>query len=119
VRYSLTSLGRLLSWTIRASWRSCILALGQRFSAATGLVSCYADAMTKLATIIATMALTTAAAAQPLPVPKQGSCPAGYASGSAYCSPMRDTRRAAIVKTGTCPSGFAQSGAYCLEMRRR
>jgi hypothetical protein len=33
------------------------------------------------------VALSSVAAAQPLPVRKLGPCPAGYASGSVYCTP--------------------------------
>jgi hypothetical protein len=60
------------------------------------------------------------AAAQPLPQPKSGQCPAGYSQSGGFCAPMRRDAPAAIPKgSGQCPSGWMQSGAYCLEMRRR
>jgi hypothetical protein len=65
--------------------------------------------------ILTTIALLASPAfAEPLPVPKTGVCPAGYASGAAYCTPMPGTKRHAIVKTGACPANWIQSGAYCL-----
>jgi hypothetical protein len=73
--------------------------------------------MTIICALIAVLLAATAAVAQPLPVPKTGSCPAGYASGASYCSPMQGTRRDAIPKVGQCPSGFMQSGNYCLRQR--
>jgi hypothetical protein len=72
-------------------------------------------------TFIATLVLllaATAAAAQPLPVPKQGGpCPSGYSSGSAYCTPVSPQSPRAIVKTGPCPSGWADNGHFCTEVR--
>jgi hypothetical protein len=63
--------------------------------------------------------LAHAATAQPLPLPKTGQCPSGYASEAAYCVPMRRDTPVAVPKVGQCPSGFVQSGNYCIEMKRR
>jgi hypothetical protein len=72
-------------------------------------------------TIVSLLVLlaATAAFAQPLPVPKQtgGPCPSGYASGSAYCTPVSPRSPRAIVKTGPCPSGWADNGHFCTEVR--
>ncbi|TMJ94225.1 MAG: hypothetical protein E6G74_23280 [Alphaproteobacteria bacterium] len=57
-------------------------------------------------------------AAEPVPLPKTGQCPSGYASEADYCVPMRRDAPIAVPKTGQCPSGFVQSGDYCSEMRR-
>jgi hypothetical protein len=46
--------------------------------------------MTRIAVAVGTLAaLALPAIAQPLPLPKVGSCPSGYASEAAYCAPMR------------------------------
>jgi len=72
-------------------------------------------------TFITTMLLlaATAAAAEPLPVPKQGGpCPSGYSSGSAYCTPVSPRSPRAIVKTGACPGNWSDAGSYCVEPQR-
>jgi hypothetical protein len=71
-------------------------------------------------TVLVLLASITAASAQPLPQPKVGQCPSGYAQSGGFCAPMRSNAPAAIPKgSGQCPSGWMQSGSYCLEMRRR
>lgn len=70
-------------------------------------------------TIPILLATTLAAAAEPRPVAKVGSCPSGYASGAAYCTPMAGTRRDAIPKIGQCPPNWITSGRYCLSPERR
>lgn len=57
--------------------------------------------------------------AEPMPLPKTGQCPSGYASEASYCVPMNDKAPVAIPKVGQCPSGFTQSGAYCLDTKKR
>jgi hypothetical protein len=55
--------------------------------------------MTKMLLVLATMtAMIVSAGAQPLPLPKQPGqqCPAGYASGASYCTPMPGTTRWAV-----------------------
>jgi hypothetical protein len=71
------------------------------------------------ALIIILLAFASTASAQPLPQPKVGQCPSGYAQSGGFCAPMRSDAPAAIPKQGQCPSGWMQSGSYCLEMRRR
>ena len=58
-------------------------------------------------------------ATQPLPVLKNGQCPSGYSSSSAFCAPMGHNHRAAVPKpkNAQCPSGWAQSGNYCLSIK--
>jgi hypothetical protein len=57
-------------------------------------------------TFIATLVLLlAAAAAQPLPVPKTGVCPSGYASSGSYRVPVSDRAPRAVPKVGACPSG--------------
>lgn len=76
--------------------------------------------MTRIAfAIVVLAALALPALAQPLPVPKAGQCPSGYASEAAYCVPMRRDAPVAVPKVGQCPSGFMQSGNYCVDTRRR
>ena len=53
-----------------------------------------------------------------LPVPKVGSCPAGYTESGGYCAPMRAGERPAIPKRGPCPSDWITSGNYCLGPKR-
>jgi hypothetical protein len=69
--------------------------------------------------IIILLASVALAHAAPLPQPKVGQCPSGYAQSGGFCNPMRSDAPAAIPKQGQCPSGWMQSGAYCVEMRRR
>jgi hypothetical protein len=69
--------------------------------------------------ILLMLMLTTAAAAQPLPQEKRGSCPAGYVTSGGYCTPMATTRRDAIPKAGQCPAGWVTSGNYCLGPDKR
>ena len=77
--------------------------------------------MKTLAIVLALVA--TAAAAEPLPVPKPigpgGSCPYGYVTSGSYCTPMQGAQEA-ISKppNGTCPWGWTSSGSYCLRSGR-
>jgi hypothetical protein len=74
----------------------------------------------RLTIVTLVVLITTAAAAQPLPLQKQGPCPSGYRESGAYCAPASSRTPVAIPKErGQCPSGFMQSGAYCIEMRAR
>jgi hypothetical protein len=43
--------------------------------------------MTRTFAIIIAIALASPVLAQPLPVPKSGTCPAGYRESGGYCSP--------------------------------
>jgi hypothetical protein len=72
-------------------------------------------------TVVITLALLTAiaAAAEPLPVPKTGTCPSGYASSGSYCTPTSDRAPRAIPKVGICPGNWSSSGSYCVEPPRR
>jgi hypothetical protein len=73
-----------------------------------------------LVIMLALAALITTAAAQPLPLQKQGQCPSGYRESGNYCAPASSRAPVAIPKErGQCPSGFMQSGNYCIEMKRR
>ncbi len=74
--------------------------------------------MIRISITFAVLLVAGTAAAQPLPLPKTGQCPSGYASEAAYCTPRRGAP-VAVPKVGQCPSGFTQSGAYCIEMGRR
>jgi hypothetical protein len=72
------------------------------------------------AVVVVLLASTVTASAEPLPVRKVGSCPAGYASGADWCKPMAGTKRDAIVKAGSqCPANWITSGAYCLSPEKR
>ena len=74
----------------------------------------------RLTIVTLVVLITTAAAAQPLPLQKQGQCPSGYRESGSYCAPASSRAPVAIPKErGQCPSGFMQSGAYCIEMRAR
>lgn len=60
---------------------------------------------------------SVALAQQPVrPLPKLGSCLAGYYSSGDYCVPSKSgSTRGAIEKSGSgCPVGFYSSGNYCL-----
>jgi hypothetical protein len=71
-----------------------------------------------IATLVLLLAATVADA-EPLPVPKTGTCPSGYASGGSYCTPTSDRAPRAIPKVGVCPGNWSSSGAYCVEPPRR
>jgi hypothetical protein len=60
---------------------------------------------------------SSAALAEPLPVPKTGTCPSGFRESGGFCAPMtRDAPMAVPKPKGQqCPSGFAQSGGARLE----
>jgi hypothetical protein len=76
--------------------------------------------MVRMMTFAVLLLTTTVVMAEPLPVRKAGrQCPAGYASGASYCTPMSGTRRAAIPKQGQCPANWVQSGQYCLSPERK
>jgi hypothetical protein len=47
------------------------------------------------------------------PLPKTGSCPAGYVASGGYCKPGRSARFA-VEKHGGCPAGYQPSGGFCL-----
>jgi hypothetical protein len=55
--------------------------------------------------IIILLASVALAHAAPLPQPKVGQCPSGYAQSGGFCNPMRSDAPAAIPKQGQCPSG--------------
>jgi hypothetical protein len=68
---------------------------------------------------IAQMLSATSALAEPLPQPKPagpgGSCPHGYLSSGAYCTPSQGAQDAiAKPPNGNCPWGWISSGSYCL-----
>jgi hypothetical protein len=72
-----------------------------------------------MATLITTLLISTAALAEPLPVPKPpgpgGSCPHGYRASGSYCVPGHGAQDAvAKPPNGTCPWGWLASGNYCL-----
>jgi hypothetical protein len=76
-----------------------------------------------MATLIITLLISTAALAEPLPVPKPpgpgGSCPFGYTSSGSYCVPSQGARDAvAKPPNGTCPWGWLATGSYCLRSGR-
>ena len=52
-----------------------------------------------------------------IPLAKNGSCPSGYASESAWCVPMKNAPIAAPKGKGQCPSTMRQSGNYCIESK--
>jgi hypothetical protein len=76
----------------------------------------------RTAFVIAVLLLASPALAEPLPLPKPPGqqCPAGFASGAYWCTPMPGSRRDAVVKgQGACPSNWVQSGGFCLSSERR
>jgi hypothetical protein len=75
--------------------------------------------ITKALTLIAGVAFATSAAAQQLPLPKQGGCPPGTRESGGFCVAGEDTRTLAIPTTGPCPSGWITSGAYCTRPAER
>jgi hypothetical protein len=76
--------------------------------------------MTRLTITALLLFIPTTAAAQPLPLQKQGPCPSGYRESGGYCAPASSRASVAIPKErGHCPAGFMQSGNYCIEMRAR
>jgi hypothetical protein len=69
--------------------------------------------------IIIALLISTAALADPLPVPKPqgpgGSCPFGYTASGPYCTPSPGAQDAiAKPSNGTCPWGWTSSGSYCV-----
>jgi hypothetical protein len=79
--------------------------------------------MTNASAVVILLATTIGAMAQPLPIPRvQGQqCPAGYASGAHWCTPLPSTTRDAVAKPRgvACPSGWIESGGACLSPPRR
>jgi hypothetical protein len=71
------------------------------------------------AIICALLILASPALAEPLPVPKNGQCPAAFLTSGGYCTPSPTERRQAIPKLGQCPANWIQSGNYCLSPERR
>ncbi|MEQ1558107.1 MAG: hypothetical protein ABL933_04095 [Methyloglobulus sp.] len=55
-------------------------------------------------------------AQQEKPLPKTGSCPAGYSTSGGYCKPTQRARFA-VEKHGGCPAGYSPSGGFCLAGR--
>jgi hypothetical protein len=62
---------------------------------------------------LSVVSCASAYALTPAPLPKQGSCPSGYAQSGDYCAPGHNARYA-VAKHGSCPTGYYQSGNYCL-----
>lgn len=60
--------------------------------------------------------VSLADAAQPVPLPKTGACPAGYSTSGGYCKPTQSARFA-VEKQGGCPAGYQASGGFCLAGR--
>jgi hypothetical protein len=66
----------------------------------------------------ATSIITLLLLASAVPLPKTGSCPAGYASEAAWCVPMSKNAPVAVAKgKGQCPSTMRQSGNYCVDSK--
>jgi hypothetical protein len=61
-------------------------------------------------TIISLLVLLAAwaAAAEPLPVPKTGTCPSSYRDSGGYCVPTSEHAPAAVPKRGICPADGPQ-----------
>jgi hypothetical protein len=69
--------------------------------------------------LLAVLFVPLAAMAQPLPVPKTGSCPPGFYESGGHCAPMKRDAPPAIPKgKGQCPSGWRSEAHYCVEMKR-
>lgn len=53
---------------------------------------------------------------EPVPLPKSGSCPFGYASDSRYCNPGSGAKFAILKAriSSSCPSNYSNEGAYCV-----
>ncbi|MBU3694014.1 MAG: hypothetical protein FGM40_04205 [Rhodocyclaceae bacterium] len=66
-----------------------------------------------LVVLLGTLGASSLAAPPATPLPKTGSCPSGYYTSGAYCTPT-DSARTALPKVGSCPSGYYTSGDYCL-----
>jgi hypothetical protein len=69
-----------------------------------------------MATLIITLLISTAALAEPLPVPKppgpSGSCPHGYLAPGSFCTPSQGAQDAiAKPRNRTCPWGWLASGS--------
>ena len=47
-------------------------------------------------------------------LPRIGSCPSGYYASNNYCVGSSKKTTLAFIKKGSCPSGFHQSGQYCV-----
>jgi hypothetical protein len=62
------------------------------------------------------VAQATVAGAEPLPVPKQGSCPSSYRESGGFCMPISERAPAAIPKVGVCPGNW-YDGAWELVSR--
>ena len=58
---------------------------------------------------------TTVAAAEPLPIPRVGSCPFGYRPAGNYCVALDPNAAPAVSappNNGPCPYGMARQGGY-------
>jgi hypothetical protein len=75
--------------------------------------------MTRIAITIIAVAASTVAAAEPLPVPKVGTCPPGYRESGGYCAAISPRSLDAVPKRGQCPSGSASGASYCTRMPPR
>lgn len=64
-------------------------------------------------------AQSLAHATEPIPVPKSGICPPGYASSASYCVPIAGISQTAIPKVGQCPPDWISSAHYCLSPPRK
>ena len=50
---------------------------------------------------------------QPLPIPKNGSCPYRWSSQGDYCVP-KNGAKAIVAKNGPCPHGWSSQHNYCV-----
>ena len=67
---------------------------------------------TMKASIICSMLLASAT-----PLPKVGSCRAGYASKASWCVPMSNAPVVVPKGVGQCPSTMRQSDNYCIDTK--